>query len=339
MKPIIDNTMKQFATMLLALAMPLLLAACGGDKDDSTPKPKPEQPTANNANKNDATAEPLLAQLEFPKVKGGSSEVIIHRTTTHNMNYALEWDHNLRAQRWTCYQLYDGIFGTNGNTRKGLWNGNDPWNYDPDVPAAEQTATYNELSKSYFPETTQIYSKGHVCPSADRLYTKDLNEQTYYMTNVLPMVETFNSGIWQTLEAQIRSWCGNYTKTNWTGSKFSTLYICKGGTIDKSDQIIGYTIESANVNGESARHLGKHIIPRYFFTVLLGKKGTTYNAIGFWFEHVTKDNSEEPLKNYVKSISELEQLTGIDFFCNLPDDIEKQVESTTAEEMVKQWGL
>ena len=28
------------------------------------------------------------------------------------------------------------------------------------------------------------------------------------------------------------------------------------------------------------------------------------------------------------SIDKLEQLTGIDFFCNLPDDIEKQVEKT-----------
>ena len=29
-----------------------------------------------------------------------------------------------------------------------------------------------------------------------------------------------------------------------------------------------------------------------------------------------------------KTLNELEQLTGIDFFCNLPDDIENKVEAT-----------
>ena len=344
------TTMIQFKTTLLLLTVPMLLMACGkDDPTEPTPAPKPAEPTetpvtpetpvaTNNNNKNDATAEPLLALLEFPKAKGGTSEVIIHKAGKYQMNYALEWDHTLRSQRWTCYELYKGIYGKNGNTRKSLWNGSDPWNYDPDVPAKEQPATFNELSKSYFPGTKDIYSKGHVCPSADRIFTKDLNEQTFYMTNILPMVNNFNGGIWNTLEEKIRTWCGNYNSTTWSGTNFDTLYVCKGGTIDKEDQILDHTIASANVSGEGA-HPGNHIVPRYFFTALLAKKGTTYKAIGFWFEHVAENNESVPLGNFVKSISELEQLTGIDFFCNLPDDVEKQMEATTAEEARQQWGL
>jgi endonuclease G len=36
------------------------------------------------------------------------------------------------------------------------------------------------------------------------------------------------------------------------------------------------------------------------------------------------------------SVDELEAKTGIDFFCNLPDDIENRVEKSVS---VKAWGL
>ena len=34
-----------------------------------------------------------------------------------------------------------------------------------------------------------------------------------------------------------------------------------------------------------------------------------------------------PLMTYIQTVDEVEQLTGIDFFYNLPDDIEDDVES------------
>jgi endonuclease G len=38
-------------------------------------------------------------------------------------------------------------------------------------------------------------------------------------------------------------------------------------------------------------------------------------------------NTSTDYKAYAVSIDELERKSGIDFFCNLPDDIEQQVES------------
>jgi endonuclease G len=35
----------------------------------------------------------------------------------------------------------------------------------------------------------------------------------------------------------------------------------------------------------------------------------------------------------------LEAKTGIDFFCNLPDDIENSVESLPVENIKRAWGL
>ena len=47
----------------------------------------------------------------------------------------------------------------------------------------------------------------------------------------------------------------------------------------------------------------------------------------------TKGNE---LKKYAISIDELERRTGIDFFCNLPDDIENVVE---ANAVPAAWGF
>ena len=45
-------------------------------------------------------------------------------------------------------------------------------------------------------------------------------------------------------------------------------------------------------------------------------------------EHLANYESQISLSIYAKSIDELEELTGIDFFCNLPDNIEDAVEKS-----------
>ena len=62
-------------------------------------------------------------------------------------------------------------------------------------------------------------------------------------------------------------------------------------------------------------------------------------SLGFWVEHLNEDHSKDPLADYVVNIDKLEELTGIDFFCNLPDDLETKVESATTDEIKKDWGL
>lgn len=44
-------------------------------------------------------------------------------------------------------------------------------------------------------------------------------------------------------------------------------------------------------------------------------------------EGMTKNPSSDELKEYVVSVDKLEEETGIDFFCNLPDVLENEVEA------------
>jgi len=80
-------------------------------------------------------------------------------------------------------------------------------------------------------------------------------------------------------------------------------------------------------------------VPRYFFMALLCKNAQGHKALGFWIEHLNEDHTQDPLTQYVVNIRQLELLTGIDFFCNLPDDVEEHVETLPVNNVISAWAL
>lgn len=65
------------------------------------------------------------------------------------------------------------------------------------------------------------------------------------------------------------------------------------------------------------------MIPDAFYKVLL-IDDNGYKGIGFYCENVA---GKKKLESYARSIDEIEELTGIDFFHKLPDEIEEKAES------------
>ena len=80
-------------------------------------------------------------------------------------------------------------------------------------------------------------------------------------------------------------------------------------------------------------------MPKYLFMALLRKNSMGYKGLAFWVEHLNEDRSSDPLDNYVINIRELERRTGIDFFCNLPDKTEEEVETASLEDIKWLWNL
>ena len=80
------------------------------------------------------------------------------------------------------------------------------------------------------------------------------------------------------------------------------------------------TIDAVNIMTHTPSGL---IVPKYFYMALLGytKATNSYQAVGIWSPHAGGSTTE-----YIP-VKELEKRTGIDFFCNLPDEIEKKVEA------------
>ena len=329
------QTMKHKSLIFTIGLVMLALLACGGtDQPDLVPQ-QPKRSTNNNQNTPSIGMPIDITRLEFPKLHGKGSSVYVYRAPdptnpAHQiMNYALEWDHTKRAQRWSCWMSTAPTRVKNWSRAQWKadkkWHG-DPFQWAPEIPNGEQPPVKNEFSQSLFPDGSKGYDRGHICASEDRIYSKEANEQTFYMANMQPQVHSFNAGIWKQMEDCLRSHL----------QSSDTLYICKGGTIDQANQILSYTRSN-------------FIVPKYFFMAVLLKNASGYHAFGFFIEHrnLTMKQMEKlgistRLTDYVVNIAELQRLTGIDFFCNLTDDIENKVENKALQAVkfdFKDWGI
>ena len=144
-----------------------------------------------------------------------------------------------------------------------------------------------------------------------------------------PMLGSFNSDYWGEIEDLVRNWgraCAAKDEDN-GDLNGDTLYVVKGGMIDEQN-ILG-RISLTNTLGQPVQT----VVPKYYFIAVLHMSTSgDVKAIGFWLEHKDYNNTsaaflKEMRRSAACSIDELEERTGIDFFCNLPDWLEDYVES------------
>ena len=255
-------------------------------------------------------------RLEYPQVsysnlsptKDGAetkSQIIVKKTDDYGITYSVEWDNAKIANRWTCYQLHEG-------NSLSQTDRHDDFKADPEVAISAELEDYKNSG----------FSRGHLCPSADRQCSKEQNKQTFFLTNMQPQWQKHNGGLWSNLETLVRNYA---TNDSYTDAHCDTLYIVKAATI--TDKV---NIGGAEVDGVYAQKCNDRLlVPKYFYMALLhyNKATDTYHAIAFWTLHEDASDTNKNYATYAISIDELESRTGIDFFCNLPDEIESAVES------------
>lgn len=258
-----------------------------------------------NGNSGNTGLGDISKRIEVPMLNRSNDDLFIAHTTEYNgkvvANYSLEYVKSKQHARWVAFAYYHETAGNN-TARTNAWDD------DPQVPAE-----YRSQRNDYpYPP----YDRGHIVASSDRVYSREANEQTFYYSNITPQYSHFNRNIWTQFEGVVRNW-------GRSDAFRDTLYVVKGGTID--DRIIEYTRPNNIVP-----------VPKYFYMALVNYKDQQYHGIAFWIEH-RKDYNENNLSvsDYAISIDELEAKTGIDFFPNLPDEMENKVESRLDK---SRWG-
>lgn len=179
----------------------------------------------------------------------------------------------------------------NKNETKGKNNRSEEFTTDPDLAKANQVESYDYSGSGY--------DRGHMCPAGDNHYDAKAMSESFYMSNVCPQNHELNAGKWNDLEIACRKWANRHGQ----------VFIVCGPIIDK----------------RKGKTIGKDhevIIPEKFFKVILITNTKPVRAIGYIFEN---NGSDRPYKTY--TIDEIEKITGMDFFPNLPDNIEDLVES------------
>ncbi|MCQ2094022.1 MAG: DNA/RNA non-specific endonuclease [Bacteroidaceae bacterium] len=154
------------------------------------------------------------------------------------------------------------------------------------------------------------YDRGHMCPAADNRQSLTAMTECFYMTNMCPQNHGLNTGAWNDLEIQCRSWACNYKK----------IYVVSGPIYKDNPLRIG-------------RRKGFRIaVPDSFFKVVL-MMGKTPKAIGFIYGN---RNYNDDIRDHAVTVDKVEQLTGLDFFPQLDDRTEKKIE---AECKPAAWGI
>lgn len=206
-----------------------------------------------------------------------------HEVVAHQF-YTLSYNEKYEQAEWVAYEL----------KKSELSHANLERPFFIDDPMVETgSASWKNYKHSG-------YDKGHLCPAADRRFSRAAFDETFYTSNISPQLNDFNAGIWNRLEQKTRYWA----------SKYDGLYVVTGGVLTTGLKTIG----KENV-----------AVPKYFYKILLDNSRGEYNTIAFLVPH---QDSEKPLYQFVVSIDEIEKMTGIDFFPKLPDATENKLEKS-----------
>ena len=135
------------------------------------------------------------------------------------------------------------------------------------------------------------------------------------MSNMSPQAPDFNRGIWKELEELVRRWA----------VRDNGLYIVTGPVLKPGLPTIGKQNEVS--------------VPEQYYKVILYCNNSAtarpdIRMIGFLLRN---EGSDQSLRQFVVPVDQIEQLTGIDFFPKLPDDLERQLESKPKAAMVAEW--
>lgn len=139
---------------------------------------------------------------------------------------------------------------------------------------------------------------GHIAPIKDMSFSEQSLNECFYITNITPMKAGFVNGVWTNIEELIRYWAKEY----------GSVYIVSGPVLtDPPYKTIGKN---------------KISVPKHFYKVVM--TGDKSQALGFV---VSNRNTTTGLYSLAKSVNEVEELTGIDFFPSMNDEAEESVES------------
>jgi len=166
--------------------------------------------------------------------------------------------------------------------------------------------TKSKVSTSQY--TGSGYDRGHMAPNYGIAicYGEDAQRETFLMSNVTPQTPNLNRGPWKALEQQVAK--------DWA-QRLGEVWVTTGPIQDSDAEEIGDGIE----------------IPTGCFKIVIDEhEGKPRASVFVMGQNIPK--SAEPT-NYTATVDFVEKITGLDFFRQLPDPLEKSLES----EKTKEW--
>lgn len=285
----------------LLVVLSAMMLACKGNKGIGT---NGENATglydAQNAGRAEAqTAGATMSQTaktvvmyEMPAPLKDRPEQILKRK-----GYTVSYNSETKNPNWVAWHL------TKSHTYGSFQRREEVFSEDESVKAPRAT------NNDYF---NSRYDRGHMCPAGDNKWDKEAMTQSFLFTNICPQNHGLNKYEWNDLEIQCRDWAREYGAVDIV---CGPLYSSKGGR---------YKVGSSREPQQKTIGRNKVWVPDAFFKVVLCRQGRP-KAIGF----VYRNEGVKQLKTEaVRTVDEIEALTGIDFFPALDDEMENRIETS-----------
>jgi endonuclease G len=141
------------------------------------------------------------------------------------------------------------------------------------------------------------YDRGHLAPAGSMTQSRQSMSESFFMSNMSPQDPSFNRGIWQQLESGVRNWV----------SEKGHLYVVTGPVFKDNIGRIG---------------VNQVTVPGYYYKIVYSP--SDQQMIAFLLPNKKGENA---LDYYVVSVDSIEALTGIDFFSQMDDTLEDQLEA------------
>jgi endonuclease G len=195
---------------------------------------------------------------------------------------------------WVAYYLsYANLQGNQGRT--------DDFRPDPQLPAGQRSELEDYRNSGF--------DRGHNAPAAAFKRSREAMSTTFLLSNMSPQTPRLNRNIWQALEEQVRD----------VTLEKGEAWIVTGNIFMSADsQFVAPT-----------EHIGPNrvAVPTHCFKAILTLDENSAHAIYAFLLPNDRDYISGRPVDYLIKADRLEEITGYDFFPELADEIENNLES------------
>ncbi|MBC8010687.1 MAG: DNA/RNA non-specific endonuclease [Burkholderiales bacterium] len=155
------------------------------------------------------------------------------------------------------------------------------------------------------------YDRGHLAPNyaiATR-YGAKAQRETFLMSNIIPQRHALNAGLWKQMELRAAT---SYP------ARFGEVWVLAGPVFRRPPA-------ARLAEGESGVGVA---IPEACFMILADESDGRVRTLAFMFPQETKEGARP--EDFLTTIDEIEDRTGLEFFAELPVEIEDEIEAMRA---------
>ncbi len=232
--------------------------------------------------------QPKMVWMGIPKVQGSTSKDWLR--ILRNDAYLLAYSETKKNALWVSYKVSKKPKPSRYTKR--------PKNYKVDW------RSFSAVNAKNFKRTG--YDRGHLAPNyaIGSRFGRKAQLETFLMTNISPQKPTLNRKLWQRLEELV---------TGYFSKRWGTIWVMTGPIFDKEKPTF--------LNNTKIQ------IPKAFYKILIRPNDNLKQVYALAFVMPQNVKGNENLQHYVTTIDDVEQLTGLDFFNELPPKIETILES------------